>query len=550
MPRLFPAALLLPADAFDVEQHQLLGRRIAGRSFAEGIVQQLKAGEQLIIIVTNSAERNKLTNILAPLLPADSQIIFKFGFPSEAFIQAGTLHLPDPGLAKWECLRSGLKSNSFSFTGVIHTLSSQSVFDSLAALSSSPLHRWDALVCTSSAGRKVVETAIAHQHEALERRFGTNLQKPSGPSLPLIPLAVADSLPFSSLNRSQLRSKARQELGIPNHKYIVLFVGRLSFHSKAHPLILYRAIARLHKQIPDIYLLECGHIFNQSVLDAYRDLQSMFPQIERMCLGGLVPATDNQKALALAAADVFVSPADNLQETFGLSVIEAMAASLPVVVSDWDGYRDLVVDGETGALIPTLMANGSHNYIDSTDRLYRLGLINYDTFVGIRSLDVIVDEDAFVSSLYELYLQPERRELWGSNARNRWQKLFSWPVVSEQYRSLWEELAELRSNSSDLNPEPSFSGPSAKLFAHYSSKHFLNDCVYSRKSHGSPVAVLKRTTQQAFLSSICGPGYEPLLAHFEQNNSINIHQLEAMGVEPDKCRSVLAALVKFGVASI
>ena len=46
-------------------------------------------------------------------------------------------------------------------------------------------------------------------------------------------------------------------------------------------------------------------------------------------------------------ADVFVSPSDNIQETFGLSVIEAMASGLPVIVSDWDGYRDTVVDGVT-----------------------------------------------------------------------------------------------------------------------------------------------------------------------------------------------------------
>ena len=49
-----------------------------------------------------------------------------------------------------------------------------------------------------------------------------------------------------------------------------------------------------------------------------------------------------------AAADVFLSLVDNIQETFRLTPIEAMAAGLPVVVSDWDGYRYTVRDGETG----------------------------------------------------------------------------------------------------------------------------------------------------------------------------------------------------------
>ena len=59
------------------------------------------------------------------------------------------------------------------------------------------------------------------------------------------------------------------------------------------------------------------------------------------------------------AADVFVSPSDNIQETFGLAVLEAMASGLPVVASDWDGYRDLVADGETGFLVPTAMVEGA-----------------------------------------------------------------------------------------------------------------------------------------------------------------------------------------------
>ena len=38
----------------------------------------------------------------------------------------------------------------------------------------------------------------------------------------------------------------------------------------------------------------------------------------------------------------FLSLVDCLQETFGLTPVEAMASGLPVVVSDWNGYRDTV----------------------------------------------------------------------------------------------------------------------------------------------------------------------------------------------------------------
>src|SRR4029079_16664641 len=55
-----------------------------------------------------------------------------------------------------------------------------------------------------------------------------------------------------------------------------------------------------------------------------------------------------------SVADIFISFSDNIQETFGLTPIEAMAAGLPCVVTDWNGYRDTVRDGEDGFRIATV----------------------------------------------------------------------------------------------------------------------------------------------------------------------------------------------------
>ncbi len=63
--------------------------------------------------------------------------------------------------------------------------------------------------------------------------------------------------------------------------------------------------------------------------------------------------SEEQKMALLSRSDIFVSPGDSLQESFGISPIEAMAAGVPQIVSDTDGYRDTVVHGETGFLVPT-----------------------------------------------------------------------------------------------------------------------------------------------------------------------------------------------------
>ena len=49
-----------------------------------------------------------------------------------------------------------------------------------------------------------------------------------------------------------------------------------------------------------------------------------------------------QKKVALPADRAIVNRLLWMQETFGLTPLEAMAAGLPCVVSDWNGYRDTV----------------------------------------------------------------------------------------------------------------------------------------------------------------------------------------------------------------
>jgi hypothetical protein len=256
--RPFPAALLLPGDAFDINQFQVLGRRVAGRSMARGLCAHLVAGEALTLLVSSSAEAHQLKELLEPVLPAGARLRLAVGLNRESFQAVGALHVPDPGLARWELLRSGQPANLFSLTGVIHTLCSESVFQAMAELVTAPLQPWDALVCTSNAGREVVQAAMDHRHQALERRFGQSLPQPAGPQLPLIPLAVEE--PLTALGpadladpgqRADLRRRARHALNLPEPAFVLLFLGRLSFHSKAHPLPLYRAVARLMQRQPD-----------------------------------------------------------------------------------------------------------------------------------------------------------------------------------------------------------------------------------------------------------------------------------------------------------
>ncbi len=505
MSGIYPAALVLPGDAFDTDRNQVMGRRVAGSGFARGIASSLK-NEELTVIVNDRNDLAKLRDQLQPCLDSGSNVRLQVGLSNASMTSAGCVHLPDPGLAHWSWLRAGRSAANFSITGVTHTLCSRNVMSGLEQLITAPLEGWDALVCTSQAALGVVQEAMACQREQLSRRFGQSFPLPKGPQLPVIPLAI-DPTPYQWRgrfnSREDQRQKARQALQLPSDAIVILFLGRLSFHSKAHPLPLYRSLAELSKK-HNIILLECGHLFSDVIATAFEELAKKFPSLSIRRVGGRLPASEEDKKLALAAADIFCSPADNLQETFGLSVLEAMASSLPVVVSDWNGYRDLVEQGVSGLLVACQDVLRSSSEADAIERDYRLGLMDYDNFVGLRSLGVCIDHRDLIQALDSLCSQSNHRCEMGEKAQERLEQKFSWSVVSGQYRELWDELNSQRqtaaSDSQRNLPWPT--SHSGRLFNGYSHGTFPQG-PWQLHSACTDAGILLGTMQRSFILRFC-----------------------------------------------
>ena len=298
------ASLLLPIDAFDTSSHQVMGRRVAGSSFAQGLAASLKPGERLSVFTGSREALPALQALLEPVLHPGAQVQLQTDLDPELIARSGCLHLPDPGLHHWCWLRADGAASRFSLTGVTHTLCSHSVMQGLEQLVSAPLEPWDALVCTSQSALQVVNEAMACMHERLERRFQQILPPPQGPQLPLIPLGI-DPKPLHWEGRfacrQEQRLQARQQLGLSASARVVLFLGRLSFHSKAHPLPLYRALERLSDDY-ELVLLECGHIFNTTIAAAYDQLGKRFPRLVIRRLGGLTAASEVEKKTGVSGS--------------------------------------------------------------------------------------------------------------------------------------------------------------------------------------------------------------------------------------------------------
>jgi glycosyltransferase involved in cell wall biosynthesis len=335
-------------------------------------------------------------------------------------------------------LREVHGARSWSLCGVNHTLSSARVMDAVTGLLTSPVQPWDALICTSNASKDVIQRLIDRQAEFLASRLGAT--RFVTPQLPVIPLGVDCD---AQQRRSGQREPSRAVLGIGADDVVVLFLGRLSFHAKANPIPMYIALERIAKGMGKdrkVVLIECGWLPNDAVAKAFSDSRGLLcPTVRSLVLDGRDPEARTQ---AWAAADIFCSLSDNIQETFGLTPIEAMAAGLPVVVTDWDGYKDTVRDGVDGFAVPTVFAPPGAGAAAALRHAVELD--TYDLYIAQIAATTTVDVDATTRAFEKLVDDPELRRRMGANGAARAREAFDWKVVIKAYEALWAELAEMR----------------------------------------------------------------------------------------------------------
>ncbi|MFZ1382965.1 MAG: glycogen synthase [Scrofimicrobium sp.] len=208
--------------------------------------------------------------------------------------------------------------------------------------------------------------------------------------------------------------QARADLGIDPNRRTVAFVGRIT-RQKGLPGFL-RAVEMLPE---DVQVVLCAGAPDTPEIAA--EVEELIEDLQKKRTG-IVLITQmlphDQLVAVLAGSDVFATP--SIYEPLGIVNLEAMAIGLPVVGTKTGGIPDVIVDGETGYLVPIEQAQ------DGTG-----------TPLNPRQF-----EADFAAALVRVLDDPEKAREMGQAGLERARDLFSWEAIGKQTVALYESLVK------------------------------------------------------------------------------------------------------------
>jgi glycosyltransferase involved in cell wall biosynthesis len=372
-------------------------------------------------------------------------------------------------------------------------------------------HKSDVAVISSSAGAQALKLMC--------KKINDRSNVPQV-DIEVLPLGVSKN----SLTGGDTCNK--QEDSPKNKETIYLWIGRFSETYKAdlRPLLL--AIQYLHENHRELKARFVAIGADQMGIVAKLKQYTRELGIESLC--SWLPNADNQTIrLWISKADVFVNVSDHIQETFGLANLEAMAAGLPVIASDWSGFRDIIKNGTSGFLIPT--------FLDTA----LLSGVNLDVFGGF-SMATTLDMRSLVESMTTLGQNAHLRFRMGEEG----QKIIEAKYTSSKLAPRYKKMIESRvSMAQAMAPRCSSRNWMGETFRHYSTYCLeglqkLELGAVALENALSIVNDNKLKKEMEIVYSQIKNGQYPIFSQLETDSNVTLKRMAAI------------TLIKLGVVSV
>lgn len=543
------AAIYYHPDIVERAETPLVGRRAAGTSFLKGYMEHVQA-DVLHCVADTQSSLDEFSSICVQN-DWGGDIVGQLSDDPQTLTNPGTLFVPGPSLATYAWSRRS-RANSYSICGITHTLSTKTIQTDLANLLFAPVEPFDAIICTSEAARRVVEHHLHAATEYICARFGT--RKVPRPLLPTIPLGI-DTSRFAP--NPSARQALRQRLNLSEEQIVLMTMGRLSLYEKMSPGPMFLALERAARAIGQpLVLLMVGWFSDKTSEKLHKTMAAaMAPSVDVLFVDG---KDETLRAEIWAAADIFTLPVDNIQETFGLAPVEAMAAGLPVICSDWNGFKDTVEHGKTGFRIPAMAPSPG----DGAKLAARYGSDrdSYSQYLMTINQQICIDISSYAEAIARLATDASLRKEMGDAGKKRALELFDWRVVIPQYQSLWAEQTEIRLSvtSNEVNAKPR--SPLSELDPFQSYVHYPTKTISPGTKINAPTQVesvevdrlLNISGAETFDRAIASPAYLTKLQHvIHQHGPLTLSDLSNKCNEPiSQIQGQVLWLAKYGLVAI
>lgn len=438
-----PPAIFFHPDAIETQGKDIVGRRSAGQSFLKGFLTHV--GGDHVSVVTQTDAAAKTFETVAREMGETREIRARTLRGQKGFTDAGAIFFPGPSYLDAAWRRQRFDPVACSLIGITHTVSTRRVIEGMHTLLGEPVEPWDAIICTSRAVQSVVKKQMELETEYYRARFGAT--RVPIPQLPLIPLGI-HAADFARTDKGRAAMRARFQT--PDDATVVMTMGRFTSVEKANPAPMFIALEQVAKATgKPVHLWMVGWASRDAEMALHREgAAELCPSVVTHIIDGR--EADVRRDI-WSGADIFTLPVDNIQETFGLVPVEAMAAGLPVVMPDWNGFRDTVVHGETGYLIPTAMSprgtgeNVARRFADGTD--------DYLRYLSIVQQQTMIDIPAYAEAIGALVKDDVKRRQMGAAGRAHVLSRFDWAAVIPLYLDLTVELAAMRGGATPTTPK-------------------------------------------------------------------------------------------------
>lgn len=177
---------------------------------------------------------------------------------------------------------------------------------------------------------------------------------------------------------------------------LIVCVARLQKEKDLDVLI--SAMTQVREKFPDARCIIAGEGDERAMLAELVEKLNLNNTVE---LAGFVDSI----ADLMSAADVFVLP--SAAEPFGLVLLEAMALGAPIIAVNDGGPPEIVVDGETGLLVPPR------------------------------------DSDSMAKAIIEIVSDQSRAQTMGEAGRTRYEQLFTRERMARETRTVYEKVLNL-----------------------------------------------------------------------------------------------------------